>query len=73
MFELVEIFKQEQSDTEVSIAQLDTGSQPPKKAIKSVDKDKKIGEFKGFERYSLRRNRSKINIENKYIKNVKRM
>ena len=73
MFELVEIFKQEQSDTEVSIGQLDTGSQPPKKAIKSVDKDKKIGEFKGFERYSLRHNRSKINIENKYIKNVKRM
>ena len=32
MFELVEIFKQEQSDIEVSIAQLDTGSQPPKRA-----------------------------------------
>ena len=31
VFELVEIFKQEQSDTEVSIAQLDTGSQPPKR------------------------------------------
>ena len=46
MFELVEIFKQEQSDTEVSIAQLDTGSQPPKRAKKSVDKDKKIGELK---------------------------
>ena len=39
VFELVEIFKQEQSDTEVSIAQLDTGSQPPKRAKKSVDKD----------------------------------
>ena len=46
MFELVEIFKQEQSDTEVSIAQLDTGSQPPKSAKNSVDKDKKIGELK---------------------------
>ena len=46
MFELVEIFKQEQSDTEVSIAQLDTGSQPPKRAKKSIDKDKKIGELK---------------------------
>ena len=46
VFELVEIFKQEQSDTEVSIAQLDTGSQPPKRAKKSVDKDKKIGELK---------------------------
>ena len=32
VFALVEIFKQEQSDTEVSIAQLDTGSQPPKRA-----------------------------------------
>ena len=46
MFELVVIFKQEHSDTEVSIAQLDTGSQPPKQAKKSVDKDKKIGELK---------------------------
>ena len=46
VFELVEIFKQEQSDTELSIAQLDTGSQPPKRAKKSVDKDKKIGELK---------------------------
>ena len=45
MFKLVEIFKQEQSDTEVSNAQLDTGSQPPKRAKKSVDKDKKIGEL----------------------------
>ena len=44
MFELVEFFEQEQSDTEVNIAQLDTGSQPPKSAKKSVDKDKKIRE-----------------------------
>ena len=44
VFELVEIFKQEQS--EVSIAELDTGSQPPKRAKKSVDKDKKIGKLK---------------------------
>ena len=36
MFKLVEIFKQEQSDTEA-------GSQLPKKF---VDKDKKIGELK---------------------------
>ena len=43
MFKLVEIFKQEQSDTEVSIAQLATGSQLPKKF---VDKGKKIGELK---------------------------
>jgi len=46
VFKLVEIFKQEQSDTEVSIAQLDTGSQPPKRAKKSVDKHKKIEELK---------------------------
>ena len=32
MFELVEIFKQEQCNTEVSIAQLDMGSQPPNKS-----------------------------------------
>ena len=51
VFALVEIFKQEQSDTEVSIAQLETGSQPPKRAKKLVDKDKKIGELKG--RFSL--------------------
>ena len=31
--------------TEVSSAQLDTGSQPPKRTKKSVDKDKKIGEL----------------------------
>ena len=31
--------------TEVSIAQLDTGSRPSKRAKKSVDKDKKIGEL----------------------------
>ena len=49
VFELVEIFKQEQSDTEVSIAQLDTGPQPPKR---SVDKDKKIGELKIIYRFS---------------------
>ena len=46
MFELVEIFKQEQSSTEVSIAQLEAGSQPPKRAKKSVEKDNKIGELK---------------------------
>ena len=45
MFKLVEIFKQEQSDTEVNIAQLDTGFQPPKRAKKSVDKHKKIEEL----------------------------
>ena len=32
--------------TEVRIAQLDTGSQPPKRAKRSIDKDKKIGELK---------------------------
>ena len=31
--------------TEVSSAQLDTGSWPPKRTKKSVDKDKKIGEL----------------------------
>ena len=46
MFELVKIFKQEQSSTEVSIAQLEAGSQPPKRAKKSVEKDNKIGELK---------------------------
>ena len=47
-FGTVEIFKQEQSDTEVNIAQLDTGPQPPKRAKKSVDKDKKIRELKSW-------------------------
>ena len=63
VFELVEIFKQEQSDTEVSIAQLDTGSQPPKRAKKSVDKDKKIGELKS--RFS----QDEITLE-EYVKGI---
>ena len=50
VFELVEIIKQQQSDNEVSIAQLDTMSQPPKqppkRAKKSIDMDKKIGKLK---------------------------
>ena len=63
VFELVEIFKQEQSDTEVSIARLDTGSQPPKRAKKSVDKDKKIGELKS--RFS----QNEINLE-EYVRGI---
>ena len=52
--ELVEIFKQEQSSIEVSIAQFEAGSQPPKRAKKSVEKDNKIGELKSrFDQISL--------------------
>ncbi|XP_041378731.1 uncharacterized protein LOC121391033 [Gigantopelta aegis] len=57
VFELVKIFKQEQSSTEVSIAQLEAGSQPPKRAKKSVEKDNKIGEIKSrFDQISLEEN-----------------
>ena len=54
VFELIEIFMQEQSSTEVSIAQLEAGSQPPKRAEKSVEKGNKIGELKSrFDQISL--------------------
>ena len=54
VFELIKIFKQEQSSTEVSIAQLEAGSQSPKRAKKSVEKDNKIGELKSrFDQISL--------------------
>ena len=41
MYELIEIFKQEQAHTKVSTAQLTTGSQPPKRAEKFIAKDKR--------------------------------
>ena len=46
VFELVEIMKQEQADTEVSIAQLAAGAQAPRRAKKSITKDKRIEELK---------------------------
>ena len=41
-----ELIKQEQAHTEVSTAQLATGSQPPKRAKKFIAKDKRIDELK---------------------------
>ena len=46
VYELIEIFKQELAHTEVSTAQLATGSQPPKRAKKFIAKDKRIEELK---------------------------
>ena len=46
VYELIEIFKQEQAHTEVSTAQLATGSQPPKRVKKFIAKDKRIEELK---------------------------
>ena len=43
-YEPIKIFKQEQPHTEVSTAQLVTGSQPPKMAKKFISKDNKIEE-----------------------------
>ena len=42
MYVILEIFKQEQAHTEVSIAQLDVGCQTPKRPNKYIDKDYKI-------------------------------
>ena len=42
VYELIEIFKQEQANTEVSIDQLAVGTQTPKGANKCIEKDNKI-------------------------------
>ena len=40
------LFKQEQADTEVTIAQLATGAKPPRRANKDIQKDKRIENLK---------------------------
>ena len=46
VFEIVEVFKAEQASTEVSLAQLATGATPPRRARRTVDKDKRIAKLK---------------------------
>ena len=46
VYELIEIFKQEQAHTKFSTVWLATGSQPPKKAKKFIAKDKRIEQLK---------------------------
>ena len=46
VFEIVEVFKAEQASTEVSLAQFATGATPPRRARRTVDKDKRIAELK---------------------------
>ena len=46
VYELVEIFKKEQADTEVTLAQLATGAQPPRRAKKTLIKDRRLEELK---------------------------
>ena len=46
VYELIEVFQQEQADTEVTIAQLATGSQPPKRGRTTIAMDRKIEELK---------------------------
>ena len=46
MYELIDVFQQEQPDTEVTIAQLATGSQIPKRGRTTIAKDRKIEELK---------------------------
>ena len=46
LFEIVEAVKQEQAYAEVSITQLATGAQPPRRAWKEVQKDNKIHKLK---------------------------
>ena len=45
MYELIDVFQQEQADTEVTIAQLATDSQLPKQRRTTITKDKKIEEL----------------------------
>ena len=42
LFEIMTLFKQEQADTEVTLAQLATGAKPPRRANKDIQKDKRI-------------------------------
>ena len=46
LFEIVTLFKQEQADTEVILAQLATGAKPPRRANKDIQKDKRIQNLK---------------------------
>ena len=46
VYELIEVFQQEQADTKVTIAQLATGSQPPRRGRTTIAKDRKIEELK---------------------------
>ena len=41
MYELIDVFQQEQADTEVTIAQPSTGSQPPKQGRTTITKTRK--------------------------------
>ena len=46
VYELIEMFQQEQADTEVTVAQLATGSQLPRQGRTTIAKDRKIEELK---------------------------
>ena len=45
VYELIDVFQQEQADTEVTIAQMATGSQPPKQGRTTITKDRKVEEL----------------------------
>ena len=64
VYELIENFKQEHANTEVSIAQLAVGTQTQKRANKCIEKDNKIELLKTRLREGTISNSFKVRINN---------
>ena len=46
VYEIVEVFQKEQLSVEVSLAQLAVGVRPPRRAKKTIEKERKLAELK---------------------------
>ena len=46
IYEFVEVIQKEQTATEVFVLQLEVGARPPRRALKAINRDRKVQELK---------------------------
>ena len=46
VYEFIEVIQKEQTATEVFLTQLEAGARPPRRALKAINRDRKIKELK---------------------------